>query len=176
VVTGAVASMNEEPDAGGKIVEQRAIQDQYQTNNYCWGCGRDNEHGLKIKSYWLGEEAVCTWQPEHYHAAGPRNVLNGGIIATLIDCHSACTAMAAAYQAEGREIGTEPHIWCVTASLLVTYLRPTPLTGSINLRARVKELGERKITVDCSVLADGEECARGEVVAVRVPADWAEGQ
>jgi acyl-coenzyme A thioesterase PaaI-like protein len=168
--------MTEQPDAGKKIVEQRAIQDQFQTNNYCWGCGCDNEYGLQIKSYWLGEEAVCTWQPEHYHAAGPRNVLNGGIIATLIDCHSACTAMAAAYQAEGREIGTEPYIWCATASLQVTYLRPTPLTGPIDLRARVKELGERKITVDCSVLADGEECARGEVVAVRVPADWAQGQ
>jgi acyl-CoA thioesterase FadM len=84
--------------------------------------------------------------------------------------------MAAAYQAEGREIGTEPLIWCATASLLITYLRPTPLGGPIDLRARVKELGEKKITVDCSVLANGEECARGEVVAVRVPADWAQGR
>jgi acyl-coenzyme A thioesterase PaaI-like protein len=157
-------------------VGQQAIQDQFQTNNYCWGCGRDNEHGLQIKSYWLGEEAVCTWQPAEYHAAGPRNVVNGGIIATLIDCHSACTAMAAAYQAEGREIGTEPLIWCATASLTVTYLRPTPLSGPVDLRARVKELGKKKITVDCSVLANGAECAKGEVVAVRVAAGWARGQ
>ena len=155
-------------------MEQRAIQDLCQTNNYCWGCGRDNEHGLKVKSYWLGEEAVCTWQPEPCHAAGPQNVVNGGIIATLIDCHSACTAMAAAYQAEGREIGTEPHIWCATASLHVAYLRPTPLGEPVTLQARVTELGERKITVTCSLFSNGEECAKGEVVAVRVAPDWAQ--
>jgi acyl-coenzyme A thioesterase PaaI-like protein len=159
---------------GGKVVEQRAIQDLCQTNNYCWGCGRDNKHGLQVKSYWRGEEAVCTWKPEPCYAAGPRDVLNGGIIATLIDCHSASTAMAAAYQAEGRAIGTEPHIWCATASLHVTYLRPTPLGEPVTLRARVKELGERKITVICSLFANGEECAKGDVVAVRVAPDWAQ--
>jgi acyl-coenzyme A thioesterase PaaI-like protein len=161
------------PVSGAEILEQPAIQDQFRRNNYCWGCGQSNDHGLKIKSYWLGDEAVCTWEPEEYHAAGPQNVVNGGIIATLIDCHSACTAMAAAYQAEGREIGSEPHIWCATARLQVTYLRPTPLDGPISLRARVKEMGERKILVGCSVSAGGEECARGEVLAVRVPPDWA---
>ena len=157
-------------------MEQRAIQDQFRRNNHCWGCGQSNDHGLKLKSYWLGNEAVGTWQPEEYHAAGPLNVINGGIIATLIDCHGACTAMAAAYQAEGREIGTEPNIWCATASLQVTYLRPTPLGGPISLRARVKDMGERKIVVTCSVSASGEECAQGEVVAVRVPPEWAQGE
>ena len=157
-------------------MNQRAIQDQFRRNNYCWGCGQSNDHGLKIKSYWVGDEAVCTWEPEEYHAAGPQNVVNGGIVATLIDCHSACTAMAAAYQAEDREIGSEPHIWCATAHLEVTYLRPTPLGEPISLRARVKEMGERKIIVTCSVCAGGEECAAGEVVAVRVAPDWAEGE
>ncbi|HUW96592.1 MAG TPA: PaaI family thioesterase [Anaerolineae bacterium] len=103
-------------------------------------------------------------------------MVNGGIIATLIDCHSACTAMAAAYEAEGREIGSEPHIWCATASLQVAYLRPTPVGEPISLRARVAEMGERKIVVTCSVAAGGEECAQGEVVAVRVPPGWAEDE
>jgi acyl-coenzyme A thioesterase PaaI-like protein len=160
--------------AATEIAGQRAIQDQFSRNNYCWGCGRENEHGLKIKSYWLGENAICTWVPSPYHAAGPRNVVNGGIIATLIDCHSACTAMAAAYQAEGREIGSEPMIWCATASLHVTYLRPI-LTGTqVELLARVKEMGKRKVVVSCVVSSQGEECARGEVVAVKVPPDWSE--
>jgi acyl-coenzyme A thioesterase PaaI-like protein len=161
------------PITGAGIAGQRAIQDQFLRNNYCWGCGRENDHGLKIKSYWLGEEAVCTWVPNPWHAAGPQNVVNGGIIATLIDCHSACTAMAAAYEAEGREIGSEPQIWCATASLQVTYLRPTPLGEPLCLRARVGEMGERKIHVTCSVCAGGQECARGEVVAVRVSPEWA---
>jgi acyl-CoA thioesterase FadM len=36
------------------------------------------------------------------------------------------------------------------------------------LRARVKETSGKKTIVTCSLLAKGEECATGEVVAVRV--------
>ena len=48
-----------------------------------------------------GEEAVCTWQPQPNHTSGPPHILNGGIIAVLMDCHCICTAVAAAYRAEG---------------------------------------------------------------------------
>jgi acyl-coenzyme A thioesterase PaaI-like protein len=156
---------------GGMLLEQRAFQDRFEWENRCWGCGSLNEHGLQIKSYWQGDEAVCTWQPKQYHS-GPPDALNGGIIATIIDCHCACTAVAAAYRAEGREIGTEPRIWFASASLQVTYLQPTATTELVVLRARVKEQSERKTVVTCSLFAKGEECARGEVVAVRVPASW----
>ncbi len=149
----------------------RAFQDDME-KNYCWGCGSDNEHGLKIKSYWSGDEAVCRWLPRSYHAAGPRHVLNGGIVATVIDCHSVCTAIAAAYRAQGQAIGTEPLIWYATGSLQVTYLRPAPLDRPLELRARVKETKERKTVVTCSVFAGEIECATGEVVAIRVPAAW----
>jgi acyl-coenzyme A thioesterase PaaI-like protein len=158
-----------------RIVEIQAFQDNI-PGNYCWGCGNINEHGLQIKSYWSDDEAVCTWQPKPYHAAGPTHVLNGGIIATVIDCHSVCTAIAAAYRAEGREIGTEPLIWYVTKSLQVTYLRPTPLDQPITLRARIKETNEKVTILTCSLFekGKGEECARGEVVAVRVANAWLE--
>ena len=129
---------------------------------------------MQIKSYWSGDEAVCTWQPKPYHAAGPLHVLNGGIIGTIIDCHCVCTAIAAAYRAEGREIGTEPPIWYVTKSLQVTYLRPTPIDQPVVLRARIKGVDERKTVLTCSLFGKGEECAQGEVVAVRVPSVWLE--
>ena len=68
--------------------------------NVCYGCGH-NDEGLKIKSYWEGEEAVCRWKSEEkYH--GWSNLMNGGIMATLIDCHCMGTAMADAYRSEGR--------------------------------------------------------------------------
>jgi len=129
---------------------------------------------LQIKSYWSGDEAVCTWQPKPYHAAGPMHVVNGGIIATIIDCHCVCTAIAAAYRAEDREIGTEPPIWYVTRSLQVTYLRPTPIDQPLVLRARIQEMNERTTLLTCSLFGKGEECARGKVVAVRVPSVWLE--
>lgn len=140
--------------------------------NHCWGCGKDNPKGLQIKSYWEGEEAVCTFHPRPEHMAGPTHVLNGGIIATVLDCHTVCTAMAALYRAEGREIGEGPIIWCATARLDVTYLRPTPIDRPVHLRARVEEIAGRKVRLSCTLYSEGLECARADVLAVRVPEEW----
>ena len=153
-------------------MEPRAFQDQI-GDNHCWGCGPTNARGLRIKSYWSGDESVCTWQPNEYHMAGPPHVLNGGIIASIIDCHCICTAIAVAYKAESRPIGSGPPIWYVTASLQVTYLLPTPVSGPVVLSARVKERGERKTVLTCSVSSGEEERASGELVAVRVEPEWA---
>ena len=154
--------------------EGPAFQDLIPRNN-CWGCGPNNQQGLRIKSYWDSDEAVCAWQPRPPFFAGPEHILNGGIIATLIDCHGVCTAIADLYRSEGRDIGSPPDVWCATAALNVTYLRPTPLDQPVTLRARVTDRGERKTAVVCSLYSDGQECARGEVVAVRVPEDWRHG-
>ncbi len=73
--------------------------------NHCYGCGAWNEKGLRIKSYWDGDEAVCVFEPEPHHAAMPPDVMNGGTIASVIDCHGVCSAIADAYKTEGREVG-----------------------------------------------------------------------
>jgi acyl-coenzyme A thioesterase PaaI-like protein len=149
-------------------MNKRAIQDHWSKyGTLCWGCGRNNENGLQIKSYWDGDETVATWHPQPYHLAFP-GALCGGIIASLIDCHSTNTANAAANKAEGRELGSETVKGFVTGSLFVKYLKPTPVDKPVTLRARVKELKERKITVTCSLFSEGIECVTGEVVAVRV--------
>ena len=150
---------------------ERAFQDQFK-ENLCWGCGADNHQGLQIKSYWSGDESVCGWEPSPHHAAGPPHVLNGGIIATLIDCHGVCTAIADAYRREGREIGTGESIWYATASLNVTYLLPTPIDKPVTVRARVRERDGKKTWVECSLFSDDAECARGEVLATRVSEKW----
>ena len=155
--------------------EELAFQDQIQ-GNHCYGCGRHNDKGLRIKSYWDGDEAVCTWTPESHHMSGPQHVLNGGMIATIIDCHGICMAIAAAYKREGREIGTGEKIWYVTGSLYINYRKPTPIDAVVTLRANIIEMTERKTVVSCSLIANGEECANGEVVTVRVPLEWMEPQ
>jgi acyl-coenzyme A thioesterase PaaI-like protein len=150
-------------------MEQIAFQDYYEDAvSHCYGCGRLNEHGLQIKSYWDGDEAVCTYTPRPYHTAIPGYVY-GGLIASLIDCHSTGTAAAAAYRAEEREMSSKPAFRYVTASLKVDYRRPTPLNGALTLRARVKEMKGRKTVVVCTLLARGELCAEGEVVVVQMP-------
>lgn len=150
-------------------MNEKAFQDYYPDDfARCYGCGRLNEHGLHVKSYWDGDESVCTFRPKPYHTAIPGYVY-GGLIASLIDCHCTGTASAAAYRAEGREMGSDPPRRFVTASLHVDYLRPTPIDAVLEVRARVKEIKGRKIVVTATLSAAGEICARGELVAVQVP-------
>lgn len=147
-----------------------AIQDFYpDAFSHCYGCGRLNEHGLHIQTRWDGDETVARLTPRPWHMAVPGFVY-GGLIASLIDCHAIGTAAAAAERAAGRAIGDEPAPRYVTGSLRVDYLRPTPLGPELEVRARVRELGERKVVVEATVSADGVVTARGEVVAVRMPA------
>lgn len=150
-------------------MNQKPFQDYYpDAFSYCYGCGRLNEHGLQIKSYWDGEETVCTFQPKPYHMAIPGYVY-GGLIASLIDCHSTGTAAAAAYRAAGRPPGSDPPFRFLTGSLHVDYLRPTPIDAVLEVRARVKEIRGRKVVVTSTLSANGEICARGEVLAVQMP-------
>ena len=129
----------------------------------CWGCGKNNEHGLQLKSHWKDDETVATWMPQKYHLAFP-GILNGGIIATIIDCHCTGTANAVVH----RNADSEYHNLQVTASLSVRYIRPTPMDRPVTLRARVKEVDGRRITVTCSLYSGDIECATGEVVTVGV--------
>ena len=146
----------------------RAFQDTYPENvAHCYGCGRLNEHGHQIKTYWDGDETVTRFQPHPEHTAIPGFVY-GGLIASLIDCHSTGTAAAAAYRAEQREMDSEPPLRFVTGSLHVDFLKPTPLGPVLELRGRVKELKGRKVVVESEVWVDGVMTARGEVVAVQM--------
>jgi acyl-coenzyme A thioesterase PaaI-like protein len=150
-------------------MNQKAFQDYYPDHlSHCYGCGRLNQYGLQVKSYWEGDETVCRFQPKPYHLAIPGYVY-GGLIASLVDCHCTGTAAAASYRAEGRAMDTDPPLRFVTASLHVNYLRPTPLGVPLEVRASVKEIKGRKVVMAATVSAEGEVCARGEVVAVRMP-------
>jgi uncharacterized protein (TIGR00369 family) len=147
-----------------------AVQDLYPDDfSRCYGCGRLNPHGHQIKSYWEGEELVARFTPQPYHLAVPGFVY-GGLLASLIDCHGIAAAVTATERAAGRQPGAGPAPLYVTASLRVDYLRPTPLGPELELRARVKEVGRRKCVAEVRVLVEGDECVRGEVVGVQVPA------
>jgi acyl-coenzyme A thioesterase PaaI-like protein len=153
-------------------MKDNAFQDYYPDHlAQCYGCGKLNEEGHRIKSRWEGEESVARFTPKPYHISIPGYVY-GGLIASLIDCHGTGTAAAAAYKAEGREMDTDPPRRFVTASLKVDYLKPTPLGVELEVRGRVKEIKGRKIVVAATLLAKGEVCATGEVVCVQVPDEW----
>lgn len=147
----------------------KAFQDHYPDElSHCYGCGRNNPDGHRLKSYWEGDSTVATFEPQPRHTAIPGFVY-GGLIASLIDCHGTGSAAAAAYRAEGRAMGTEPPLRFVTASLAVDYLAPTPMGVHLKLLGRIAEVGPRKVVVEVEVWADGTRSARGRVVAVRMP-------
>jgi acyl-coenzyme A thioesterase PaaI-like protein len=146
-----------------------AFQDFYpESVAHCHGCGRLNEQGLKIRTFWEGEESVTRFRPWPEHTAIPGYVY-GGLIASLVDCHSTGTAAAAMYRHEGRPMDSLPAFRFVTASLRVDYLAPTPIDAELEIRGRVKEIRGRKVVIEATVSAHGKITARGEVVAAQMP-------
>ena len=139
---------------------------------HCYGCGHKNDQGHHFETVWDEEagEGVTIFQPQPHHMAIPGYVY-GGLIASLLDCHGIGTAAAAVR----RERGPDAPLRYVTASLHVNYLKPTPLGPELEARGKIVEMKERKIVVDVRMLADGVECASGQVIAVRMPEGMAVG-
>jgi acyl-coenzyme A thioesterase PaaI-like protein len=128
----------------------------------CFGCGPANARGLRLKSY-VGEDGVTatfTPWPEHDNGLG---FLNGGIIATLLDCH---TAAGVLYEASQRGWDPPPGaiLSFVTAGIDVRYLRPSPLDDAVELRAVVIKSTEAEIICDAELRYDGKSCATGHAV------------
>jgi acyl-coenzyme A thioesterase PaaI-like protein len=147
----------------------KAFQDYYPDDvAHCFGCGSRNERGHRIRTFWDGEETVTRFTPEPYHTAIPGYVY-GGLIASLIDCHGTGSAAAAAARAAGTDPEVEGMPRFVTASLRVDYLKPTPLGPELEIRGTIREVGARKVVTSVTLSAEGVVCARGEVVAVRMP-------
>jgi len=150
-------------------VKSKPIQDYYPDDvAHCYGCGRLNEQGHQIKSFWEGDETVSHYKPKDYHTAIPGYVY-GGLIASLVDCHGTGTAALAAYRAESREHDSLPALRFVTASLQVDYLKPTPLGVDRELRGKIIELKGKKVISEITVSANGEVTAKGKVIAVQMP-------
>ena len=150
---------------------QNAFQDQMPDND-CWGCGPNNEQGLKLKSFWDKEndnQTKSIWNPSPYHKAGPDQYLNGGIISTIIDCHGICSAIAFTSKADNIEIA---NLWYVTGSLKILFKKPTPIDSPVELIATLVEKYPKKSIINCSVYSNGSLTVEGEVIAIRVSSEW----
>ncbi len=150
----------------------RAFQEYYPEHlARCYGCGRLNEHGYRIRTFWDGNDSLTRFTPQPFHTAVP-GIVYGGLLASLIDCHSTGTAAAAMYRDEGRAMDTLPSFRFVTGSLQVNYLKPTPLGPELQVRGRVQEIRGRRVTIESTIVVDEIETVRGVVVAVRMPEEF----
>ena len=116
--------------------------------------GQANAKGLRLRSYAAPEGVTAAFTPwtEHDNGLG---FLNGGIISTVLDCH---TAAAVLHEADLR--GWKPFeglpLSYVTAGLDVRYLRPSPLREECELVARVVEADESRMLAVAELVHDGK--------------------
>lgn len=151
----------------------QAFQDLYAEEfSHCYGCGRNNPHGHRLKSYWHdrypeGERTVARFTADARYSGGVPEHVYGGLIASLLDCHGTASASAFHARANGRVPGDgDPLPRCVTATLRVDFLRPTPLGVELVVEGALRGIDGRKVRVDLTLSAGGELCARGEMLAI----------
>lgn len=147
----------------------RSLQEIYAPHGRCFGCGPANAQGLRIRSIALADTAdaavACDFTPAPHHEAF-ENVLNGGIIGTVLDCHMNWTAIHHLM----RRLGMDHAPCCVTAKFEVVLKRPTPL-GPVRVEARVVTSEDDRATVEATFSAAGKVTALGSGVFVAVKPD-----
>ena len=142
-------------------------------DNHCFGCGAENTLGLRVKSEWRDDKvAECIFHPQPHHCSGSPRFLYGGISASIIDCHSVCTAIAHAYKQAGRDIGDGEPIWYVTGEMSLKYRRPVPVNGAVILHAEVISYNDKQSQVRCTLFSGEKPCVTAEVLAVKVDNYW----
>jgi len=153
--------------AGRDAKDGMPIQSEYEAAfQVCYGCGPRNPRGLQLKSYRQGDRVVAEFRPAAKHL-GLEGFVYGGLIASLMDCHGMAAA-AAYFRDLAPALSHAPRT--VTASLKVSYRRPTPLgEHPLRLDAWVASATARKAVVEIELSVAGEITATGEVVAVQLP-------
>ena len=137
--------------------DELSIQERLYPQLPCFGCGHANPKGLRLRSYRDGDshEVVARFRPwpEHDNGLG---YLNGGIISTVLDCHSAAAVTDEADRRGWTPLVDGVLLPYVTAGLDVHFRRPSPLTETVELRARVVEASEGEMVAAAELLWDGK--------------------
>ncbi len=147
----------------------KSLQETYAPQSRCFGCGPINEKGLRLRSFAKEDSEssiiVCDWTPEKHHEAF-ENVVNGGIIGSLLDCHMNWTAIFHLMKKSGLDHAP----CCVTAEFKVALKRPTPL-GPLHLEAHVVSSEDDRATIEATMTAGGKITAIGTGLFIAVKPD-----
>ena len=144
--------------------EGASLQERFAPEGRCFGCGPANDEGLRIRSFEAGDgTVVAEWQARTEHEAFD-GFVNGGILGTLIDCHSNWTGVAALLARSGAAVAPSS----VTAEYSIRFRRPTPSDRPLRLVARAVEVADDRVTVDASIEVDGVTTVQGRATFVVV--------
>lgn len=144
-----------------------AVQDTYPEDfAHCYGCGRHNKDGHHLKTYLSDDSTITEFDPPGVYT-GAGSFAYGGIIASIIDCHSAGSAALFWMRGESRQVGDGPAPRFVTARLELDFVAPTPLAHLV-LVGRLEEMGERKVIVSTDLRCGDQVTAKARAVLVKI--------
>ena len=127
-------------------MKKKSLQETYAPKGIYFGSGCLNDNGLKIKSFVNNNTVVCAWLPKKYHEAFP-GVLNGGIIGSILDCHS--NWAAAFYLMKSQNLKTTP--CTVTADYSIKLKKPTPSDRLLTLSAELVSIKNNVAKVEIAL-------------------------
>jgi uncharacterized protein (TIGR00369 family) len=120
----------------------------------CFGCGHQNEHGLKLRFRVAEDREVETEYTAPETFCGAPGVVHGGIQAALLDEVLGIAAHVGA-PAEGLDIAT--------VDFRLRFRRPTPANAPLTVRGRLMRVEGRDYFVEGEIVAsDGEILTRAE--------------
>jgi acyl-coenzyme A thioesterase PaaI-like protein len=122
-----------------------SIQESLYPTLTCFGCGHANPDGFHLRSYRDGDDTVATFTPRPEHDNG-FGFVNGGIITTALDCHTAAVVLWEANE-RGWKADDGAPVPFITSGFDVRFLRPTPLGPPLALRAEPVEVSEKAVVV-----------------------------
>jgi acyl-coenzyme A thioesterase PaaI-like protein len=137
--------------------ERLSIQEALYPGLMCYGCGPANPDGLHLRSFREDDLTVAEFVPRAEHDNG-FGFVNGGIIATVLDCHGAATVL---WEADARhwQAAEGAPLPFITAGFDVKFLRPTPLGPVLRLTASPLSIDESEIVVSATLEHDGKSRA-----------------
>lgn len=131
-------------------------------DHYCFGCGQQNPHGLKLAFFAGDDESVwAPWTPSRENE-GFTGMAHGGIITTVLD------------EVMGWAVYRK-RIWAVTGRIAVGFRKPVEVGEPTRATARIVSEHGRKVNLEAQLIRerDGVLLADAEAVFIKVPEERA---
>src|ERR1700745_1647838 len=125
--------------------------------NYCFGCGKNNPEGMRLKFIFDEEEGcfICRFRLGKRYT-GPPGHCHGGIIATILD------------EAMGK-VNKLRQVIALTSEITVNYLKPVPLNKPLRVESRgVTVKGRKHINMAEILNQKGEVLARSKGLFIAI--------
>ena len=149
---------------------RKPIQDYYpDAFANCFGCGRNNSHGLHTQTWWIHEAKMgyCKFTP-NAHCCGYKSVFHGGLLSSVIECNSVATSIAATFYEEELDLNKDLVFYVLGEINHTKFIRPVPINSEVEVKTRIVELHPRKALCHVEVYGNKILCATARTTTVRV--------